>query len=283
MKEALFYRREAGAVRCLLCPNLCLIQDGERGRCGVRLNKGGVLYTEIYEQATSLALDPIEKKPLYHYHRGRMILSVGTRGCNFLCPWCQNWSISQDRRAATRQVTPKDLIEKARSSASFGIAYTYNEPFIWYEFILDCARAVSREGLENILVTNGYVNEEPFEKILPFINAMNIDVKGMTEDFYKRYCGGALEPVLKNAERAVRSGVHVEITNLVITGLNDADRDFKMLTDWIAERLGCETPLHFSRYFPCYKFSEPPTDLDSLKRARDIASKKLKNVYLGNV
>ena len=196
MKEASYYKHEGDKIRCGLCPNYCLIADGKKGMCKVRINKGNKLYTEIYNKTTSAALDPIEKKPLYHYHLGEYILSLGTKGCNFACPWCQNWSISQDADTATFAITKEEVIARAKKAGSFGVAYTYNEPFIWFEFVLECAEFAKKNGLENVLVTNGYVNKEPLDEILPYIGAMNIDLKSFNEDFYSKVCKERLKPVL---------------------------------------------------------------------------------------
>lgn len=184
--------------------------------------------------------------------------------------------------APTEKVTSESIIKKAKECKSFGIAYTYNEPFIWYEFVLDTAKLAKKEGLENVLVTNGYVNPKPLEEMLPYIGAMNIDLKSIDEEFYKKICGGKLEPVLYVIERSVKS-CHIELTNLIIPGLNDSDDNFAQLVDWIYAHAGPEVPLHFSRYFPCYKMTNPITPLDTLERAYQIAKKKLKYVYLGNV
>jgi len=283
MKKALYYKEEGNKIRCLLCPNNCLIAEGKRGLCGVRINKERKLYSEIYNKVTSVALDPIEKKPLYHYHRGEYIFSLGTKGCNFACPWCQNWRISQDMSTPVEEITTEEVVKKAKEISSFGVAYTYNEPFIWFEFVLECCKAVRAEGLKNVFVTNGYINKEPFREILPFIDAMNLDVKSMDDDFYKKYCHAGLAPVLETIKAAKEKGVHIELTNLVIPTLNDSEKNFEKLADWIAENTGEETPLHFSRYFPCHKFSVPPTPVATLKLAKEIAEKKLKYVYLGNV
>jgi len=273
---------EAGKVRCLLCPNFCLLKKDQIGRCGVRQNQNGRLYSLIYGEATSIALDPIEKKPLYHFHPGNSILSLGTKGCNLKCPWCQNWSISQDLSCRTEKITPEETVAKAKELNSFGIAYTYNEPFIWYEFVYDTARLAHQEGLKNVLVTNGYVNQKPLEEIIGFIDAMNIDVKSMEESFYQKYCQAKLKPVLNAAEFSAKR-CHIEITNLIIPTLNDKESDFQKLTDWIAQKLGKDTPLHFSRYFPAYKTDIPPTPVETLKRAQAQALKKLSYVYPGNV
>jgi len=272
---------EQGKVKCLLCPNYCLLKKGELGICGVRKNEHGRLFSLIYGEATSIALDPIGKKPLYHFHPGKSILSLGTKGCNLKCPWCQNFSISQEPNCPTEKITPKEVIARAKQLGSFGIAYTYNEPFIWYEFVYDTARLARKEGLKNVLVTNGYVNQKPLEEIIGLIDAMNIDVKSMEEEFYKKYCRGQLAPVLNTAEFSKRN-CHIEITNLIIPTLNDKKENLEKLTDWIAQKLGKDTPLHFSRYFPCYKTDIPPTPIKTLKEAQNLAQKKLRHVYLGN-
>jgi pyruvate formate lyase activating enzyme len=283
MKEALYYEKLDGAkVHCRLCPYNCIIQDSKHGACGVRINKSGALYTEVYGKATAIALDPIEKKPLYHYHPGEYILSLGTRGCNFHCDFCQNWNISQELDAPAKDITSEEAIAKAKELGSFGIAYTYNEPFIWYEFVLDTAKLAKKEGLENVLVTNGYVNIKPLEELLPFIGAMNIDIKSFNDDFYKKICKGRLQPVL-DVIKASAKACHVELTNLLIPTLNDSESEITAMVDWIYENTGPQTPLHFSRYFPCYKMKLPPTPVETLKMAERIAKKKLKHVYLGNI
>lgn len=283
MTEARYYEKlDAKKVHCRLCPNECVILDGKVGSCGIRVNDGGTLYTAVYGKMTSIALDPIEKKPLYHYHPGEYILSVGTKGCNFHCSFCQNWQISQDMAVPTEDVTSGEIIARAKASGSFGIAYTYNEPFIWYEFVSDTAKEAKREGLKNVLVTNGYVNTEPLEEILPLIDAMNIDLKSIDEDFYRKVCKGSVKSVLDVIKRSTRS-CHIEITNLIIPALNDSEECLTGLVDWIFENVGADVPLHFSRYFPCYKLKVAPTPVETLKMAERIAKKKLKYVYLGNV
>ncbi|MDO8436464.1 MAG: AmmeMemoRadiSam system radical SAM enzyme [bacterium] len=283
MKEALYYEKlEGKKVHCRLCPNECIIADGKIGACGVRINDGGSLSTLVYGRMTSMALDPIEKKPLYHYHPGEYILSVGTKGCNFHCSFCQNWQISQDLGAPTDEITPDEIVGKAREARSFGIAYTYNEPFIWFEFVLDTARLAREKGLENVLVTNGYVNLEPLEELLPFIDAMNIDLKSIDEAFYRNICKGSLGPVLEVIKRSARS-CHIELTNLVIPGLNDSEESAARLVDWVCDNLGPEVPLHFSRYFPCYQMRIPSTPIETMKRIEAIAKKRLRYVYMGNM
>jgi pyruvate formate lyase activating enzyme len=283
MREALFYEaKDDLKVQCKLCPHNCLISEGKNGLCGVRQNQKGKLYSLIYQEASSVALDPIEKKPLYQFHPGEFILSVGTKGCNLSCLFCQNWHISKDLTAPTEKVNSEFLIERAKKLNSFGIAYTYNEPFIWYEFVLETAELAKRERLSNVLVTNGYVNLEPLEKILPFIDAMNIDIKSIEDKFYINTCGGRVGPVLEAIKKS-NDHCHIELTNLIIPTLNDSEENLKKLTDWVYENLGDCVPLHFSRYFSCYKMDLPATPIATLKLAEQIAKKKLKFVYLGNI
>ncbi len=283
MIEALYYETLAGSVvHCRLCPAECIIKEGKAGVCGVRVNQKGALYSKVYGKITSRSLDPIEKKPLYHYHPNEFIFSIGTKGCNFYCDFCQNWRISQDPDVPTEDISPDEVIAGTKESGSFGIAYTYNEPFIWYEFVIETAKLARRSGLENVLVTNGYVNIKPLEELLPYINAMNIDLKAFDDSFYKKLCGGRLESVLETIKRSARS-CHVELTTLVIPGLNDSVEDMKREAEWICDNTGPETPLHLSRYFPCYKSELPPTPVKILEKLRETAMKKLKYVYLGNV
>ncbi|OGW83956.1 MAG: AmmeMemoRadiSam system radical SAM enzyme [Omnitrophica bacterium RIFCSPLOWO2_01_FULL_45_10] len=283
MTEARHYEKlAASVVHCRLCPVECRIWEGRRGACGVRVNKEGTLFTEVYGKTTSISLDPIEKKPLYHYHPGEYILSLGTKGCNFHCDFCQNWHISQDIETPTTDIASEEIVRKAKGLSSFGIAYTYNEPFIWFEFVLETARLAKASGLENVLVTNGYVNMEPLEEMLPYINAMNIDLKSIDEEFYRKICKGRLQPVLDVIKRSSKS-CHIELTNLLIPTLNDSETAITKLADWIYENVGPDVPLHFSRYFPCYKMKIPATPIEILKTAGRIAKAKLKYVYLGNV
>ncbi|MBU0635342.1 MAG: AmmeMemoRadiSam system radical SAM enzyme [Candidatus Omnitrophica bacterium] len=282
MKEALFYKKlDGNKTHCLLCPKSCIIEEQGFGFCGVRQNNSGRLYSTIYNKTTGIALDPIEKKPLYHFHPHELILSLGTRGCNLACVFCQNWHISQAKDAHLEDITSLDIIGEAKRLNSFGIAYTYNEPLIWYEFVFDTAKLAKEKGLKNVLVTNGYINPEPLEDLLPYIDGMNIDLKAMDNEFYKNICKGTLTPVLDTIARA-KQNCHIELTNLLIPGLNDSDEHIENLTAWIFENTSADTPLHFSRYFPRFKLDLPSTPLDTLKRAESIARKKLKHVYLGN-
>jgi pyruvate formate lyase activating enzyme len=279
--EAKFYKAlPLSKVRCVLCPHRCTISNGKTGICRVRVNIDGVLYSEIYGELTSYVDDPVEKKPLFHFFPGRNIFSIGTWGCNFHCNFCQNWAISQ-RKVETEHFEKEDIINIALGNGSVGIAYTYNEPTIWYEFVYDTSVYAHQNGLKNVLVTNGFISEEPLREILPHIDAMNIDLKASSEAFYREVCGGQLEPVLRSIKIAHEQGVHVELTTLVIPTLNDMD-DIEQMTDWVAS-VSPEIPIHLSRYYPQYKMTIEPTEIDTLKKAYDIAKKKLKYVYLGNV
>ena len=282
MKEAAHWEKlEGGKVGCRLCPHRCTIADGRSGLCRVRANHGGVLYSEIYGQVTSVAMDPIEKKPLYHFHPGTHILSLGTRGCNFACQFCQNWSISQGDPGTSR-LTGEAAVQAALRDESVGIAYTYNEPLIWFEYVLDTARLAHDSGLANVLVTNGYIEPEPFAELLPLVDAINMDIKSIRPDFYTRLCRGTLAPVLANATSAARA-THLEVTNLVIPGHNDSRADLADLADWIAGELGPHVPVHLSAYFPRYKLQAQPTPPETLEEAHAIFADRLHHVYLGNV
>ena len=283
LREALFYEtRPDGRVKCLLCPRGCVIGEGQTGVCRGRRNLGGTLYAINYGRTVSLAVDPIEKKPLYSFYPGTMILSIAPNGCNLACRFCQNWEISQ-RDAPTQQLGPEHLTELARKYRSVGVAYTYTEPLVWYEYLLDACQAIREAGMVNVLVTNGYINPEPLDRLLPLVDALNIDIKSMEETFYREYCKGSLEPVLHTAKAAKETGCHVEITNLIIPTLNDAEKTIDRLIDWVAEELGVDTPLHFSRYFPRYQLTIPPTPVSTLGWAYQRARTRLRYVYVGNV
>jgi pyruvate formate lyase activating enzyme len=284
MKEARFYEKlEEDRVRCLLCPHHCKISPGRTGICRVRQNAGGVLCTLNYGQVTSWAVDPIEKKPLYHFYPGSQIFSVGTFGCNFHCGFCQNWQIAH-KTPPTEKISPEELVRIAvdagKRAGSIGIAYTYSEPNVWFEYVYDTAKLAHEHGLKNVLVTNGFIEEEPLQELLPFIDAMNIDVKAFSERFYKEVCHGHLAPVLRTVEIAHQQ-CHVEITNLLVPTENDREEEIESLVDWIAS-IDRAIPLHFSRYFPQYKFTLPPTPLETLKKAREVALRRLQFVYIGN-
>jgi pyruvate formate lyase activating enzyme len=280
-KEALFWeRREDGRIQCLLCPVGCVIAEGKVGVCMGRKNEGGILYATNYGRLVSIAIDPIEKKPLYHFHPGTQILSTGPNGCNMSCQQCQNWTISQEE-SPTEFLTPEDLVRIASKENSVGIAYTYTEPLIWYEYVLDTAKIARENNLANVLVTNGYIHEEPLKELLPYIDAMNIDLKSMDDDFYKKICKAKLAPVLRAIELSHQNEIHIEITNLLIPTLNDSEEQVQKLVDFVAG-LSDRIPVHFSRYFPAYQMDLPPTPMESLQKAFLLAKRRLKYVFVGN-
>lgn len=285
MKQALFYEKtEDSMVHCYLCPHNCIIKPSMSGVCRARKNIDGELYSLNYGRIASLALDRIEKKPLFRFHPGSMILSAGTFGCNLKCSFCQNWSIAH-MDADTVEMSPEVLVDKAletKKAGNIGIAYTYNEPSIWYEYVYDCAVKASREGLCNVLVTNGFIGEKPLMELLPYTDAMNIDVKAYTTEFYKEICKGALHNVKRTVELAVQK-CHVEVTTLVIPDLNDSVKEITELAAWLAS-ISTDIPLHLNRFFPNYRMkNKPVTPLDVLERAKKAASRYLEHVYIGNV
>lgn len=279
MKEAKYYKTEGDAVRCLLCPHYCLIGKEKVGICSGRKNLDGKLYAINYGETVSIALDPIEKKPLYHFYPGTSILSVAPNGCNLRCPFCQNWQISQGK-APTRHISPEELADLAISENSIGVAYTYSEPIIWFEYLLDAGKLLHKNGLKNVLVTNGMINEEPLDELIPVIDAANIDLKAMDEEFY-RELKGDLTTVLKTIKK-VKNHWHIELTNLIIPTKNDSPEALTRLIDFVAE-LDPNIPLHFSRYFPHYKYDIPATPESTLRYAWELAKRKLKYVYVGNI
>jgi pyruvate formate lyase activating enzyme len=283
MHPAMFYEKLGdGKVQCTLCPQDCIIKPGTVGFCHERKNIGGELFSLNYGKISSHGLDPIEKKPLYHFCPGSWIFSVGTIGCNFRCRFCQNWQIAQCSDVPITCLTSEQLVKNAKHHRqNIGIAYTYSEPMIWFEYVYDTARLTREAGLKNVVVTNGFVREEPLKLLLPYIDAMNIDIKGFTSEFYRDITRGDLYPVLETVERAAKN-CHVEVTTLLIPGLNDDDSDIEALTDWLSG-INKQIPLHFSRYFPNYKMDRPPTPLATLEKASCIAKRKLDFVYIGNV
>jgi len=280
MKEARFWEPFKMAVGCRLCPHGCLIKEGKLGLCKARRNKGGALYAESYGQISSLAMDPIEKKPLKHFYPGRYILSVGSYGCNLTCPFCQNSSISQ-KKPQTRFVAPEELVDMAKAEPdNLGIAFTYNEPFIGIEYLLDTAPLIRRAGLKTVLVTNGTVNSEPLNAILPYVDAMNIDVKGFTPEFYKKL-GGDLETVKRTVKRCAEV-CHIEATTLIIPGENDSLTEMEALSEWLS-LISPDIPLHITRFFPCYRMTDKaPTSIPLLHELAEVAKRKLKHVHVGN-
>ncbi len=273
---------EDDVVLCTLCPRRCRIQPGKRGTCRLRENVSGKLIAAAYGRTIALSIDPMEKKPLYHFQPGWAILSVGPNGCNLRCGFCQNYNSSQ-LEAPTSHVSPEELARMADRPGCRGVSFTYTEPLVWFEYVMDAAEACKARGLATVCVSNAYLEPEPFEELLGVIDAFNFDLKSMSDDFYRDLCGGELEPVLAIIERALDSHAHVEITNLVVPGYNDSPTRLRELCSWIAER-NPRTPLHFSRYHPSWRFSDPPTPRKTLLRAFNVAKEAgLEYVYLGNV
>lgn len=281
MKEAIYYeKRENNHVICKLCPHYCSISDGNIGKCRVRKNEDGSLYTMNYGKITSYSYDSIEKKPLYHFYPGSNIFSIGSFGCNLACDFCQNWQIVYDDSRA-REIPDDEILSLAGSKNSIGIAFTYNEPSIWYEYILDMSKKAKEKKLKTVIVTNGYINEEPLRELIPYIDGMNIDLKSIDDNFYRSVCSGKLDPVLKTIEIAAKN-THVEITSLLIGGKNTDTDQIENLAKTIAD-INPSIPLHLSRYFPAYKMELPPTNVELLLKARRICKKYLDNVYIGNM
>jgi len=274
-------------VQCELCPKMCLIEPGQSGECRVRINIDGVLRTVVYGYPCSIHIDPIEKKPLFHFLPGTKILSLATVGCNLHCKNCQNWEISQANPEDSQALVcpPQKLVELTKQYHCLSLAYTYTDPIIFYEYTYDTAKLAKSSGLHNVLVTAGYINEEPWKRLLKYVDAANIDLKGISEDFYVRVCSGTLKPVQDALVTAKASGILVEVTNLIIPTLNDKPEQIRKLTRWVKVNLGGNTPMHFSRFFPRYKMRHlPPTSLKTLDIAREIAmSEGLNFVYIGNI
>lgn len=280
-KVAKFWQSDDDVVNCNLCPQNCKLKEGVVGICRTRQNVGGELHSLNYGLISSYGLDPIEKKPLYHFYPGSYILSVGTFGCNLKCQFCQNHSIAHGE-PDTIKVTSEELIQKALMYENcIGLAFTYNEPTVWYEFVYDTCVMSKSGGLKNVLVTNGFINQEPLVELLPYIDAMNIDVKAFNNDFYKTYCKGNLNSVKSTVEISAKH-CHIEITTLIIPGLNDNANEIKELSAWLSE-ISPDIPLHLSRYFPNYKMNISPTPKETLFDLQKEAKKHLKNVYIGNV
>jgi pyruvate formate lyase activating enzyme len=272
-------------IECLLCPHFCRLPAEKTGICGVRQSNGIAIELTTYGVISGFALDPIEKKPLYHYFPGSNIMSVGSYGCNMRCDFCQNFHISQNVPGRkTELITPGEIVDQVvNASNNIGIAFTYNEPVIWFEFVTDTARAVKDAGYHTVMVSNGFVAEEPLREYLQLIDAFNIDLKAFSEEFYRKVTGAALEPVKKALRMIASAGNHLEITTLLIPGLNDDKREMEELVKWISGELGGSVPFHISRYFPMHKRKDGATSPESLMRFYEIAVKHLNYVYVGNV
>ncbi|HON18611.1 MAG TPA: AmmeMemoRadiSam system radical SAM enzyme [Salinivirgaceae bacterium] len=286
--QALFYSKiDNQRVQCHLCPHQCIINEGNSGFCRVRDNINGTLYAVSYGRISGLNSDPVEKKPLFHFHPGQQILSVGGYGCNFRCPFCQNHSISQmavNDFPEQISYSPQQIIDLYYlEKNSCGIAFTYNEPIVNFEFVYDTAQLAFEQKIPFVLVTNGFINPAPFAQLLPFVSAMNIDLKAFADDFYRKYTGGRVAPILETIKTAYQNKIHIELTLLVIPTLNDKLGEFKLMVEWISNNLGVDVPLHLTRYFPRFKLALQPTPMETLTEMYSLAKDKLNHVYLGNV
>jgi pyruvate formate lyase activating enzyme len=288
MHRALYFENLTDdKVQCLLCPHKCVLKLGQTGICQVRSNRNNVLVSENYGKVSALHLDPIEKKPLYHFYPGSTILSIGSVGCNLQCNFCQNFDISQTGVVDfpwLKEYSSEEIVKKALGTQeNIGIAFTYNEPVVFFEYMLDIARLSKSKGLRNVMVSNGFINEDPLKELLPLIDAFNIDLKAMNDGFYKKQTHSQLEPVKQSLQLIRDAGKHLEIANLIIPGLNDDTKDFETMVKWISGALGQDTILHLSRYFPRYKATQPTTEQAVLFTLRKIAKEYLRFVYVGNV
>jgi pyruvate formate lyase activating enzyme len=289
MKEALFYEKlDTHAVQCHLCAHHCVIGQGKRGICGVRENRGGILCTLVYGRSIAVYIDPIEKKPLFHFLPGSKSFSIATAGCNFRCIHCQNYDISQMPRNRDvimgKNLSPEDIVSLAKQNGCESISYTYTEPTIFYEYAYDIAKRASAEGLKNVFVTNGYITEDPLREISPYLDAANIDLKSFTEGFYKKICGAKLQPVLDAIKLYRELGIWIEITTLIIPTHNDSPSELEQIASFI-KALGPDIPWHITAFHPTYRLTDqPPTPVSTLMQARDIGIRKgLRYVYVGNV
>jgi len=293
MREALLYEKSGDRkVRCGLCNHRCLIDDKKRGICGVRENRAGKLYSLIYGKIIAEHIDPIEKKPLYHFMPGSFSLSIATIGCNFKCLHCQNSDISQinkqeiiNNKQWGKEKSPKEIIRDALSGKCPSISYTYTEPTIFLEFALDCMKLAKKKGLKNVWVSNGYMTKKVLDLIAPYLDAINVDLKAFTEDFYLNVCGAKLQPVLDNLIDIKKRGIHLEITTLIIPEKNDSEKELKQIAVFIKKKLGKDIPWHVSRFFPHHEFlNMMPTPVEKILRAVEIGKEAgLKFVYAGNV
>lgn len=279
-------RNNDRTLSCTLCPHRCRLKENEYGRCNVRICRDGNIISTVYGLASALHLDPIEKKPLYHFHPGRKVLSLGSFGCNMRCNFCQNHHISQVRPVPLSggyRLSPEEIAAKAASiEGNIGVAYTYNEPVVWYEYMADTAMLIRKEGLKNIMVSNGYISKRALEDLIPLIDAYNIDLKAFDEGFYREQTGSTLKPVLNTIKTIAERGKHLEITMLVIPGLNDDIGIFKEMLAWINDNCGRDTVLHLSKYFPNYQSDIRITPDRTLLELYYLAKKTLDRSYLGN-
>jgi pyruvate formate lyase activating enzyme len=288
MKEAMFYEKlDKMRVQCHLCPNNCIILHGKRGSCRVRENRAGTLYSLVYGLPCTAAVDPIEKKPLFHFLPGTTTYSIATPGCNLHCKFCQNWQISQrgPDEVPCFKLDPEEVVNNALKNGCKSISYTYVEPAIFYEYVLDTAKLARKAGLKNIMVTNGYLNPAPVKLLYKYIDAANVDLKGFTEEYYRDICAGHLKPVLDTIKTIYKMGVWTELTTLIIPTLNDDMATIRKQCEWVKKELGTRVPMHFSRFFPYYQLAHlSPTPPETLAEAYKIAKEVgLKYVYVGNI
>lgn len=286
--EARFYKKHPDReIECLLCPRYCKLGDKERGYCGVRENKNGTYFTLVYGKACTVAVDPIEKKPLFHFMPGSSALSLATAGCNVNCKFCQNWEISQVRPEQVRHVDfpPAAVVRAAKQYNTPVIAYTYSEPIVFYEYMYDTSVEARKKGIRNVVITGGHVNPEPIEELTTVVDAIKVDLKAFTQDFYADYVRGELQPVLDAIKIISQNKIWMEIVYLVIPTLNDSENEIRRLSQWIFKAVGPDVPLHFSRFHPMYLLKNlPPTPISTLEKARDVARKEgINYVYIGNV
>ncbi len=285
-KIAKFWEKKDSVVRCRLCPHNCIIREGKRGVCKVRENRNGKLYTLVYASCSSANVDPIEKKPLFHFYPGSLVYSLSTVGCNLKCLHCQNYAISQitPEEAFLIELPPEKAVGEALKTSD-GIAFTYNEPTIWWEYAYDTSKLAKKHGLYTVFVTNGYINEEPLKEIAPYLDAANVDIKSMDDEFYRRITRARLQPVLQAAKLYKELGIHLEMTYLIIPTKNDAEWQIKKFIEWVLNEFGDEQVVHFTAFYPTYKMMHiPPTPLKTLVKAYEMAKQHgLKYVYLGNV
>lgn len=289
VREAMYWEPlDQKRVQCLLCFRQCVIPEGKRGFCGNRVNQAGILYSLVFARPSALQIDPVEKEPQHHYRPGTRILCFGTAGCNFRCRFCQNWHLSQrtiEEIGYYIDLSPQEAVREALSRGIPSVSFTYNEPTVFYEYVYEVARLAKENGLGVIFHSNGSMNPEPLKALLRYVDAVTIDLKGFSEDYYRKVSEARLEPVLRTLKIIREQGVWLEIVNLVVPTLNDDPRDIRRMCRWIRDNLGAETPLHFSRFFPAYRLTDlPPTPVSTLERAHEIAREEgLKFVSIGNV
>ncbi len=287
IKARHWVKLENKKVRCTLCPHYCTLKNGERGKCRTRENRSGELYTLSYNHPVSINIDPIEKKPFFHFLPGTKSFSIATTGCPLRCKYCQNWEISQSNPEDLRSYffTPFDIVKIAKKYKVSSIAFTYSEPVAFYEYMYDIAKFSKKRGIKPVMVSSGYFSPKAIVEIVELLSAIKIDLKSFNKNFYEKIVGGKLKPVLRTIEIIKKSGIWLEIVYLVLPGYNDSEKEIKSLSNWIVKNIGDSTPIHFSRFFPQYRMENlPPTPVKTLERAREIAiSRGVKYAYIGNV